>query len=232
MCSPSGNVPAVSGGMENISPSAMNSNGTPAPPMPVGAETATGPATTASASPLFAAMFALQAAQVVGGAYGNRQNWRAQQYVDNVHRDITKKNADLSFKAASEQQSLAEVQDRKAEAVDTLTTKVNELKTRSSLKVMAGESGLTGSTPGDILADADRITAARLGILEMNYRSRTKERLAQRKGLAVNYQNNRTGANTPYRPDPNNYGAMGLEIAGQGLNTYMDYQAASRRGAE
>jgi hypothetical protein len=197
--------------------------------MPVSGAEGTG--ITPNASPLFAALFALQAAQVVGGVYGNRQNSKAQRYVDNVHREITQKNADLSLKAASEQQSQAEIVDRQAESVDILTSKVNALKTRSAMKVAAGESGVTGTTPSDILADADRIQATREGILEMNYRSRAKERLAQRRGISVAYQNNRAGGNTPYRPNPTNYMAAGMEIAGEGLSTYMDYQAASREGA-
>jgi hypothetical protein len=185
----------------------------------------------ASATPLFAAMFAIQAAQAGAQTYGNHQNWKAVKYVDSVHREITRKNADLSLRLANEQQTEAEARDRAAEGVDLLTSRINALRTRSSLKVRMGESGVTGTTQEDIMGDFDRLQASREGILEMNFKARRRERIAQRRAIGVNFLNNLAGSNTPYRPDPTNYGSLGLEIAGSGLGTYMDYQLSSREGA-
>ena len=163
--------------------------------------------------------------------YAQHQNWSAQKYVNEVRTQITQQNAEFSNKVASQGQSETESSDRTAEGVDTLVAKVNALKTRSSLKVAQGENGATGTTQGDILSEADRITAAREGILSLNYKSRLRERLNQRWSISASYLNNRSGGNSPFLPNPTSLGALGLDIAGHGLNAFADYQQAQRQGA-
>lgn len=178
-----------------------------------------------------ASSFVLQALQTGLRFYGSHQNYKAEQYVNEVRSQVIKDNAALSLKVANQSSADAEASDRTAEGVDTLVAKVNALRTRSALKTAQGEAGGSGITQQDVAGDAERIALAREGILAWNYKSRRQERLNQRRTISAGYINNLAGANTPYLPNPANLGATGLEIGAAGLQTYMDTQEANRAGA-
>lgn len=171
----------------------------------------------------FGANMGIQSLGTLANAYGARLQHKAQMHTDEKRSEMSKLAADFGLKVQNEQIGDADRQDQEATAVELLATKVQAMKTRSAAVTQAGESGTSGASVNEVITDIEHQQAAREGILQTNLKNRRKQRRGQRLSAGVEYVNQLATGQAPFRPNPVNLGATGLEIAGHASQNYMDY---------